>query len=69
MNVLEVYTKYRIPPNLQMHMLRVAAVGDLVSSHWNISGQVDVNLIINTLPIHDTTQLMLLKYQSMEIFN
>lgn len=34
MNILEIYKKYSIPENLQMHMLRVAASANLIIDNW-----------------------------------
>ena len=34
MNILEIYKKYGIPENLQMHMLRVAACSNLIIDNW-----------------------------------
>jgi len=35
MNILEIYKKYQIMPNLAEHQLRVAAVGDMICGNWN----------------------------------
>ena len=34
MNILEIYNKYHLPENLQMHMLRVAACSNLIIDNW-----------------------------------
>ena len=35
MNILEIYNKYHLPGNLQMHMLRVASCANLRIDNWN----------------------------------
>ena len=35
MNIIEIYKKYHLPENLQMHMLRVAACSNLIIDNWN----------------------------------
>jgi len=35
MNILDIYKKYQIMPNLAEHQLRVAAVGDMICGNWN----------------------------------
>ena len=34
MNILEIYRKYHLSENLQMHMLRVAACSNLIIDNW-----------------------------------
>ena len=34
MNIIEIYKKYHLPENLQMHMLRVAACSNLIIDNW-----------------------------------
>jgi hypothetical protein len=47
----EVYSAYRIMPNLQMHQLRVAAVGKLICG--NLSVPVDSNSVVLACLFHD----------------
>lgn len=35
MNIIDIYNKYHLPENLQMHMLRVAACSNLIIDNWN----------------------------------
>lgn len=35
MNIIEIYKKYHLPENLQMHMLKVAACSNLILDNWN----------------------------------
>lgn len=48
----EVYEKYRIPPNLRMHMLRVAAVSNFLVSNWQ-GPDIDKNRVVAVSLIHD----------------
>lgn len=52
MNILEIYRKYYLPENLQMHMLRVAACSNLIIDNW--SGlEIDKEAIIRVSLLHD----------------
>lgn len=52
MNILEIYKKYYLPENLQMHMLRVAACSNLIIANW--SGlEIDKEAIIRVSLLHD----------------
>lgn len=52
MNILEIYQKYCLPENLQLHMLRVAACSALIMEHWN-GPQIDQEAIIRISLLHD----------------
>lgn len=52
MNIIEIYNKYHLPENLQMHMLRVAACSNLILDNWN-GHEIDKNAIIRVLLLHD----------------
>lgn len=45
MNSIEIYKKYHLPENLQMHMLRVAACANLIIDNW-IGEKIDKEAII-----------------------
>jgi predicted HD phosphohydrolase len=51
MNIIEVYKKYKIPQNLQEHMLRVAAVADLIAENFTLPLARD-DIVIAAL-LHD----------------
>lgn len=51
MNILEIYKQYKIPPNLQEHQLRVAAVGSIISDNINV--EVDKNNLVKACLLHD----------------
>lgn len=52
MNILEIYNKYNLPENLQMHMLRVAACSNLILDNWN-GIEIDKKSIIRASLLHD----------------
>lgn len=52
MNIIEIYNKYHLPENLQMHMLRVAACSNLIIDNWN-GKEINKNAIIRVSLLHD----------------
>ena len=52
MNILQIYNKYHLPENLQMHMLRVAACSNLIIDNWN-GPDIDKQAIIRVCLLHD----------------
>lgn len=52
MNIMQIYKKYHLPENLQMHMLRVAASSNLIMDNWN-GPKIDREAIIRVLLLHD----------------
>lgn len=52
MNIIEIYKKYHLPENLQMHMLRVAACSKLIIDNWN-GDKIDKEAIIRVCLLHD----------------
>ena len=52
MTVLDVYTRFKNPPNLQQHMLRVAKVGLFLNKHWTGS-PIDNATLKKVLLLHD----------------
>lgn len=52
MNIIEIYKKYYLPENLQMHMLRVAACSNLIIDNWN-GPEIDKEAIIRVCLLHD----------------
>lgn len=52
MNIIEIYKKYYLPENLQMHMLRVAACSNLIIDNWN-GFKIDKEAIIRVSLLHD----------------
>jgi len=58
-----------IPPNLQEHMIRVATVGNAVSSNWKKDSEVDVARIAKTLLVHDTGNILFFDFKTFPIEN
>ena len=52
MNIIDIYNKYHLPENLQMHMLRVAACSNLIIDNWN-GQEIDKESIIRVCLLHD----------------
>ncbi len=52
MNIIEIYKKYHLPENLQMHMLRVAACSNFIIDNW-IGQEIDKELILRVSLLHD----------------
>lgn len=57
MNILEIYKKYSIPENLQMHMLRVAASANLIIDNWE-GPTLEKTSIIRVCLLHDMGNLL-----------
>ncbi|MBD3280509.1 HD domain-containing protein [Candidatus Dojkabacteria bacterium] len=53
MNIEEIYKKYKIPPNLRLHQLRVAAVAKLIVENWIGEEEIDEDVIITACLLHD----------------
>ncbi len=56
MNFAQAYQHYQIPPNLQLHQLRVAGVGYLVAQHCHF--QVDSVLVARACLVHDMGNIL-----------
>ena len=52
MNILEIYNKYHIPENLQMHMLRVTACTNLILDNWT-GKPIDRKAVTRVSLLHD----------------
>ncbi len=52
MNIIEIYNKYHLPENLQLHMLRVAACSNLIIDNWK-GQELDREAIIRVCLLHD----------------
>lgn len=57
MNILEIYEKYGIPENLQMHMLRVAACSNLIIDNWK-GKNLERESIIRVSLLHDMGNIL-----------
>jgi len=56
MEITQIYTRFRIPKNLQLHHFRVAAVGKYLCDHWDSA--IDKKSVIETLLLHDLGNLL-----------
>jgi len=54
----EIYKQYSIPINLQEHMLRVAVIGDIICEHMDKKSNVDRDLVLKTLLLHDMGNIL-----------
>ena len=52
MNILEIYNKYHLPENLQMHMLRVTVCTNLILDNW-AGKPIDRKAITRVSLLHD----------------
>lgn len=52
-NILSIYKKYKILPNLQEHMLKVAAVADIICDSWQGDSKLDKENIVLAALLHD----------------
>lgn len=69
MTISQIYTHYKIPPGLQQHMLRVAAVGNTIASNWKEQKMIEINTITRALLIHDMGNIMLFNFEKFPMEN
>ncbi len=60
MTILDIYTKYQIPPNLQRHQLEVTAVGRYICEHWQ-GEAINTETITLALLLHDMGNIIKFK--------
>lgn len=60
-NIIKIYNDFKIPPNLQLHQLRVAAVANLISDNMNI--KVDTKEIISADLLHDMGNIIKFNFE------
>ncbi|MBN1332029.1 HD domain-containing protein [Candidatus Dojkabacteria bacterium] len=53
MKIAEIYKKYKIPPQLQEHQLRVAAVAKQIVDNFKAPSGLDETIIITSCLLHD----------------
>jgi hypothetical protein len=58
--VKDLYSHYRIPPHLQMHQLRVAAIGKVIAEAQGSA--CDVTLVVQTGLLHDMGNIMKVQF-------
>lgn len=56
-----IYRAYRVPPNLQRHLLRVAAVGKLICDNW-AGPSLNATRIVAALLLHDIGNIVKADY-------
>src|SRR6266542_93670 len=67
MNVKEAYEKYTIPHNLQKHMLRVAALSQVITENWT-GPAIDKTTILFTCLFHDMANIMKFDFSKPSLF-
>jgi hypothetical protein len=50
--IRSIYQEFCIPHNLAMHMVRTAAIGELIYTHWR-GPAIDYDVIVTALLLHD----------------
>jgi putative nucleotidyltransferase with HDIG domain len=63
MRIIEIYQKFKIPPNLQEHMLRVAKVGLFICHYW-LGPALDKELITQACLLHDLGNLVRFDFEN-----
>ena len=66
MTVKEIYEKYKIPPNLQKHMLRVAGVAQIITKNW--SGVIDETSVVSACLFHDMANIIKFRMDKPSLF-
>lgn len=67
MNVKQVYEKYIIPPNLQKHMLRVAALSQILAENWKTK-ELDKESIVLACVFHDMANIIKFNFNNPPLF-
>lgn len=57
MKVKQIYKEYMVPQNLQEHMIRVAALAEIILAHWT-SKKVDKKAVVHACLFHDIAKPM-----------
>jgi phosphohistidine swiveling domain-containing protein len=60
-NISSLYRAYRVPPNLQLHLLRVAALGTLIAENWK-HVPLDHATLVTSLLLHDVGNIVKADY-------
>ena len=68
MNVNKIYQKYNIPPNLQKHMLRVAALSRILIDNWN-GNEIDKKSVVLACLFHDMANIIKFKFDKPLLFD
>ncbi len=61
--ISKIYSYYNVPSNLQNHLRRVAAIGELICDNWN-GPPIDKKRILDILLIHDIGNIVKLDLET-----
>jgi len=67
MDIKKIYDKYHIPPNLQKHMLRVAALSQILIENW-INQKLDKTSVTTACLFHDMANIIKYNFSNPPIF-
>lgn len=67
MTVKQIYTKYKIPPNLQKHLLRVAALSQVLVENWK-EKNLDKESITLACLFHDMANIIKFDFTKPQLF-
>lgn len=67
MTVKQLYNQYLIPPNLQKHMLRVAALSQILTENWHRKN-LDKDSITLACVFHDMANIIKFKLDQPQLF-
>ncbi len=56
-SLIKIYQQYGVPPNLAKHMITVAALGEIIFSHWT-GVKIDQKRLVTILLLHDIGNLV-----------
>ncbi len=68
MTTKEIYEKYKIPPNLQTHMLRVAGVAKIITQNWK-GEKIDEISIIEGCLVHDMGNIVRFNFDNTDMLD
>ncbi len=66
-DIRNVYSRYPVPVNLQEHMFRVAAVGELLNSQWK-GPRINKENIVAYILLHDIGNIVKFDFAQKELF-
>ena len=67
-SIVDIYDRFSIPPNLRMHMFRVAGVGTLICNAWK-GPPIDREDIVAVLLLHDLGNIVKFDFSSAKGIN
>lgn len=63
MKITDLYSIYKLPPNLQRHLFLVSAVGKYIVDHWQ-GPKINREQVVKTLLVHDLGNLVKYDFSS-----